>query len=95
MTTASFVITFLVYIVAGSIPPLLAHFLLRVRFLGGPWAASLVGTIGAVVAGLVDTIFLTTLGDLIVIAGAVDLVPPIVGSVVLTAVYGLVSSSNS
>ncbi len=94
MINAAFVITFLTYLVAGAAPPLLAHYVLRVAFLGGAWAASLVGIIGAVVAGLVDTVLLIDLGDLVVLAGAVDIVPPLVGSIVLTVLFALVTSSN-
>lgn len=94
MTTAAFVITLLTYVVAGSGPPLIAHHILRIRFLGGAWAASLVGLLGAVLAGLVHTIFLVELGDLIVLAGAVDVVPPLVGSIVLTVLFALVTASN-
>lgn len=94
MMDAALVITFLAYLVAGAAPPLLAHHVLRVRFLGGAWAAALVGVIGAVIAGLVDTLFLIELGDLVVIAGAVDIVPPLLGSIALTVLFGLVTSSN-
>ncbi|MFW5836029.1 MAG: hypothetical protein ACOCVK_01345 [bacterium] len=94
MTIAAFVITLLTYIVTGSGPPLIGHYLLRIRFLGGAWAASLVGMLGAVLAGLLDTVFLMERGDLIVLAGVVDVVPPLVGSIVLTVLFALVTASN-
>ena len=92
--TETFVITFLTYIVAGSIPPLGAAYLLRISFLGGPGAAILVGIIGAVIGGLLDSLILTTIPDLLVIAGIVDTVPPFLASVVLTTLFGLVSATN-
>lgn len=94
MMNAAFAITLLTYLVAGAAPPLVAHYLLRIRFLGGAWAASLVGVIGAVIAGLADALFLIELGDLLVLAGAVDIVPPLVGSIALTVLFALVTSSN-
>lgn len=94
MMNAAFLITFLTYLVAGAAPPLVGHYAFRVEFLGGAWAASLVGIIGAVAGGLVDTILLTELGDLLVLAGAVDVVPPLVGSIALTVLFALVTSSN-
>jgi hypothetical protein len=94
MINAAFAITFLAYIVTGAIPALTAHFLLRVRFLGGAWGASLVGVIGAVIAGLADAILFTGVADLLVIAGAVDIGPPFLGAIAFTVLFGLVSSSN-
>jgi hypothetical protein len=94
MTTA-FIITFLTYLVAGAVPPIVAYYVLRVSFLGGAPAATLVGILAAVIGGLIDTIFLAGLPDLVVIAGAVDVVPPVVASLLLTILYALVSSSNA
>lgn len=93
--TSTFTITLLTYIVTGALPPLIAFYLFRVSFLGGVWSATLVGVVAAVIGGLIDTIFLTTIPDLVVLAGAVDLIPPLVTSIVVTTLFGLVSSSNA
>jgi hypothetical protein len=92
--TSAFLITFLTYIVTGAIPPLVAYYAIRVNFLGRAPAAVLVGVIAAVIGGLIDTILLTGIPDLLVIAGAVDAAPPLIASIVLTTLFALVSSSN-
>lgn len=92
--TSGFIITLLTYVVAGALPPLIAVYLLNVSFLGGVWGGSLVGVVAAVIGGLLDTIVLTMVPDLIVLAGAVDVVPPLVTSIIVTTLFGLVSSSN-
>lgn len=91
---ANILIIFLTYLVAGILPPAIAVYLLRTDFLGGVWVALLVGVIGAFLGGLVDALFLDSLGDVLELAGSVDVVPPLVFSVVLTVVYGLISRSN-
>ncbi|MFP4113190.1 MAG: hypothetical protein ACOCZB_00160 [Spirochaetota bacterium] len=93
--SVAILIAFLTYLVAGAVPPLAAHYLLRIRFLGGAVASALVGVIGAVLGGLAQTMFLSSIPDLVVIAGTVDIVPPVVGSILITVVFALVSSSNS
>jgi hypothetical protein len=92
--TYVFVVTLLVFIVAGSIPALLGHFLLGVRFLGGPWVAALVGVIGAAIGSTVDALFLPMIPDLLVIGGATDTVPPLVSAIILVVLYGFISQSN-
>ena len=94
MTTAEFFITLLAYLVTGALPPMIAVYLIRVRFLGGIVVSTLVGVIAAVIGGLVDTVLLRTIPDLLVIGGTVDIVPPFIASIVVTAVFGLVSSTN-
>lgn len=93
--SAAITITFLTYLVTGAIPPAIAHYLLRVAFLGGIWAASLAGVVAAVLGGLLRTLFLPEMPNLIVIAGVVDLVPPLTASIVVTALFAFVSSSNN
>ncbi len=90
MITESFVITLLAYLVTGTIPPVVAHYMLRARFLGGAAAALLVGMIAAVSGGLVQTILGAP--DLIVIGGMVEIVWPLLSSIGLTALYALVSA---
>ncbi len=88
------IISFLIYIVAGAVPPIIAHYVIRLGFLGGVWVAMLVGVIASVMGGLAVILFLPGLPDLLVIAGSVDAIPPIVASVVVTTIFALVSSSN-
>jgi hypothetical protein len=90
MTTEAFAITLLVYLVAGAIPPMIAHYAMRAHFLGGIAAASLVGIIAAVAGSLAKTL-VPGIPDLIVIAGAVDVVWPLAGSIALTVLFALVS----
>jgi hypothetical protein len=94
MLQATTLIIFLTYVVAGAIPPTLAAYVLRTRFLGGAWAAIAVGVIAAFLGGLADSLFLDLLGDMLVIGRAVDVVPPLVASTVFTVAYGLISRSN-
>jgi len=89
----AYVITALTYVVTGGVPPIIGHYLLRIQFLGGVWFSILVGLIGAVVGGLAGVI-LPGLPELIVIANAVDIVPPLVASVILTSIHAVVSRSN-
>lgn len=89
------IIAFLIYLVAGAIPPIIGHYLIRLEFLGGIWVATLVGVVAAVMGGLAVTLFLPGMPDLLVVAGAVDAVPPIVASVLITTLFALVSSSNN
>jgi hypothetical protein len=93
--SATFAIIFLVYVVTGTIPPVIAHYLIRVNFLGGTWSATIVGVIAAVMGGLAQALFLPGMPDLVVVAGAVDIVPPLLGSVLVTTIFGIVSSTNS
>jgi hypothetical protein len=91
---ATTLIIFLTYLVAGVLPPALAVYLFRVQFLGGAWAALAIGVIGGFVGGLVDTLLLDVIGDMLIVAGAVDIVPPLVVSILFTVTYGLISRSN-
>jgi len=88
------IIAFLTYLVAGAVPPIIGHYIVRLEFLGGIWVATLVGVIAAVMGGLAVSLFLPGLPDLVVIAGSVDAIPPIVASVLMTTLFALVSSSN-
>jgi uncharacterized membrane protein YeaQ/YmgE (transglycosylase-associated protein family) len=88
-----FLITLLTFLVTGTVPPVIAHYLFRVRFLGGTWAALLVGTIAAIAGGVVATSFLS-LPEILVLGNAIDVVPPLAASTVVTVVYALVSLSN-
>jgi hypothetical protein len=89
----AFVITALTYVVTGGVPPIVAHYGLGVRFIGGTWFAILVGLIVAVVGGLI-AVLVPNLPDLIVVANAVDIVPPLIASVAMTTVHGVISKSN-
>ena len=91
---ATTLIIFLTYLVAGAIPPTIAVYVFRIDFLGGVWAALAVGVVGAFLGGLADTLFLDSIGDILPLAGAVDLVPPLTASLVCTALYGLISRTN-
>jgi len=42
-----FFITAMTYIVSGMLPALIAHYIFRPGFLGGIWAATIVGLIAA------------------------------------------------
>lgn len=88
------IVTALVFLVAGAVPPLLAHYLAGVRFMGGPWLASVIGVIGAATGSIIDALFLRNLTDLIALGGAVEIVPPLAGSLLFTVIYGFVSHSN-
>ncbi|MFP4378337.1 MAG: hypothetical protein ACLFP4_14935 [Spirochaetales bacterium] len=88
-----FLITLLTFIVAGTLPPVIAHYVFRVAFIGGTWAGLLVGTISAIAGGIVATSFLD-LPEILVIGNAIDVVPPVITAILVTLVYALVSSSN-
>lgn len=92
--TERFLITGLTYIVAGLLPAALAVYLLRIRFLGSIWGASVVGLVGAFAGGMLDVTLLSDLPDLLLIAGMVDTVQPLAGSLILLTLYALVSRSN-
>lgn len=91
--TVTYAITALAYIVTGGLPPVAAHYGMRVQFLGGVWPATLIGLIGAVLGGLLATI-IPGIPELLVIADAVDIVPPFVTASGLTIIYGLISRTN-
>lgn len=91
MTNEAFAITVLVYLVAGTVPPVVAHYAMRTQFLGGIGAASVVGVIAAVGASLVMAV-IPGVPDLVVVAGAVDVVWPLVGSGALTLIFAIVSA---
>lgn len=90
-----FVITATTFLIAGMVPVLLAHYLLHLRFIGGVWAALVVGLIGSFVGGLIDTFFLTAVADLIPIGRVVDVGPPLIFATAVTIVFALVSRSNA
>lgn len=95
MAASAFLITFLAYLVIGAVPPIFAVYIVHVRFLGGIAVSTIVGIIAAVIGGLIDTLFLAALPDILVIAGTVDIVPPLIVSVTITTIFGLVSATNS
>jgi len=88
-----FLITLLTFLVSGMLPPVIAHYLFRVDFLGGTWAALLVGIIASIAGGVIATSFLS-LPEILVLGNAIDVVPPLAASALMTALYALVSLSN-
>ena len=88
------IITALTYMVGGAVPPVVAHYALRVRFLGGIWLALAVGVFSAALGGVIDTLLADVIPDLLVIAGAVDVAPPVLMSIAVTAIYSALSRSN-
>jgi uncharacterized membrane protein YeaQ/YmgE (transglycosylase-associated protein family) len=93
--TNRLITTAVVYVVAGMLPPLFAIYVLRTKFVGGVWVATIVGLVGAFAGGLIDTMFLTALPDLILVGAVVDAGPPLLVSLVFTVLFGIVSRSNS
>jgi hypothetical protein len=91
---ARFIITAVTYILCGMIPPLAAHYLIRVRFIGGVWGGVIVGMVAAFAGGLLDVFLLAALPDLLPIARVVDAGPPLIVSIAVVVVYGFVSRSN-
>ncbi len=89
-----FVITAITHLIAGMVPPLVANYILKSKFIGGIWAAIIVGLIASFVGGLVDTFFLTALPDIIPIARVVDAGPPLILATGATILFALVSRSN-
>ena len=87
-------ITFLAYLVVGTVPAIIAALLLRVRFLGGVWMAMLVGVVSAVIGGLIDTIFMDGMSDLLPIGGFVDVAVPLGLTLVVLTAFGFISRSN-
>lgn len=87
-------VTFLIFVVAGAVPALFSHYVIKAKLLGGPWIGSLIGIIGAVIGSLADALFLSELPELLPIGGAADIVPPAVGSIALVALYAVISASN-
>ncbi len=75
------------------LPPVIAHYLFRVDFLGGTWAALLVGIIASIAGGVIATSFLS-LPEILVLGNAIDVVPPLAASALMTALYALVTLSN-
>jgi uncharacterized membrane protein YeaQ/YmgE (transglycosylase-associated protein family) len=88
-----FLITLLTFLVSGMLPPVIAHYLFRVDFLGGTWAALLVGIIASIAGGVIATSFLS-LPEILVLGNAIDVVPPLAASALMTALYALVTLSN-
>ena len=88
------VITVLTYLVGGALPPVIAYYAFGVRFLGGIWLALAIGVFAAAVGSVLATLAGGSIPDLVVVAGAVDLVPPVVMSIAVTLVYSAVSRSN-
>ncbi|MCK4515710.1 MAG: hypothetical protein KAU31_10655, partial [Spirochaetaceae bacterium] len=74
--------------------PLVANYILQSKFIGGVWAAIVVGLIASFVGGLVDTFFMTTIPDLLPIGRVVDAGPPLILAAVATILFALVSRSN-
>ena len=93
--THRFIITAITYLVAGMLPVLIAKYLFHRRFLGGVWAALIVGLIASFLGGLIDTFLLTTIPDLIPIGGVVDAGAPLFFAAVVTILFALVSRSNA
>ena len=89
-----FVITAITYLIAGMIPPLVANYILQSKFIGGVWAALVVGLIASFVGALVDTFFLTAIPDLIPVGRVVDAGLPLILATVATILFALVSRSN-
>ncbi len=89
-----FAITAIAYLIAGMVPPLFACYILRSKFIGGVWAAIVVGLIASFVGGLIDTFFLTEISDLIPIGRVVDAGPPLILATAATILFALVSRSN-
>ena len=79
----------LTYFVIGLGVTIVFHYLLHRRFLGQFWGGLAVGLIGSFLGGTLD--FLVFDLDLVPIAGTVDLVPPVVTSVVLVWIFSLIS----
>jgi hypothetical protein len=90
-----FVITAITYLLAGMVPAIVTHYLFRPGFIGGIWAAIVVGLIAAFIGGLIDTFFLAAVPDLIAIGQTVDAGPPLILATVVTIIFALVSRSNS
>jgi len=90
-----FIITAITYLVAGMLPVLIAIYFLHLRFLGGVWAALIVGLIASFIGGLIDTFLLMAIPDLIPIGGVVDAGPPLILAVLVTILFALVSRSNA
>lgn len=90
-----FIITAITFLIAGMLPVLIAKYLLHRRFLGGVWAALVVGLVAAFLGGLIDTFFLAPIPDLIPIGGVVDAGPPLILATTVTILFALVSRSNA
>lgn len=82
-----FLITGVAYAVSGFGIALIAVLIFRERLSGRVGATALVSLIGAFAGGILDSLLLDSIGDVILLGGIVDIGPALVVSVVLTAVY--------
>lgn len=88
-------ITAATFVAAGMIPPILAVYLFRTHFIGGPWAAVAIGLISSFLGGLLDVLLLGDAPDIIPVGNVVDAGPPLITAAVLTVLFAAVSRSNT
>ncbi|TVQ22577.1 MAG: hypothetical protein EA382_11870 [Spirochaetaceae bacterium] len=89
-----FLIIVLTFLVSGSIPPVVAHYAFGARFLGGLIAGAIVGILAAALGSVLASVLPIEVPELIVLAGALDIVPPILSAVVATLLFALASGSS-
>lgn len=83
----------LTYFVIGLAVAFVFYYLLQRPFLGRFWGSLVVGLIGSFVGGMLD--FLLLGFDLLLLADTVDVVPPLITSVILVWLYSNVSRRES
>lgn len=91
---ARLIITAVTYIICGMAPALVAHYLVRARFIGGAWTGILVGVVGAFTGALIDVFLLSGIPDLLPVANVVDAGPPLIVAILLIVLFALVSRTN-
>lgn len=89
-----FIIIVLTFLVSGSVPPVVAHYAFNARFLGGVAGGTIVGILAAALGSVLISVIPLPVPELIVLAGTLDVVPPVLSAVLATVLFALSSGSE-
>lgn len=79
------------YIAIGAVIALIYVYVLRRRFSGRFWAATLVAVAGAFLGGLVDFLFADVIEELSALNGVLNVFPPIITAAILLSIFAHLS----
>lgn len=92
--TTTYLAVGLSYAVIGFALAAFFAYVLRRRFIGDFWAASLVATAAAFIGGLVDFFFADIIEMLRSINGVLNVFPPIVAAAIALSIYAALSEKK-